>query len=269
LKLLTEGTYWLIHDACPNKKQFRSYFGRVFEWYIEKALSRLYRKQAGPLLPRFLTQVKFLNSNDEACDALLDFGETLTLAEIKGSLLSTREKYSGNTEALVEGVRTKYIRTPGDKKKGVQQLANNIVQLRGGRLLPIGGFSFDSYRRIQPLLIAYESALVAPAIVDYLDDELRRALGDSTDLLNKVQRLIVLSTKEVEVLEVLSHLCSIEQLFVHYQSERTALTTFWDYVHMHYGSRLESTGTLMQISSEAAFDFGAQRLLGRSIQESP
>jgi hypothetical protein len=261
LKTITDGIYWRIHDALDGNERgaFRSYFGEVFAWHVTTAFERMYRPSR-LLVPRFFPAPLFAEGGkEEVADGLLDFGDLILLIEIKGSLLPTRAKYSGDARLLDQELRTRFVESRKGEGKGVGQLAKNIARLASGQRMAIAGVDVRSARTIIPVLVVYDTGLTTSLAHLYLDAALRSRLGDLPIDFPRVGRLAILSTHDVECLEGLRRKRSLREVFVGYDDAQPRWRSFWDYLRSHHASELSTDDTLTRESFEALFAQAAAR----------
>ena len=121
LERLGPGFYWSVMDALDDERRrdFSSLWGLLFQEYALELLRVVYPPQSNILV----SQPHFETPNEEAFDAILDFGGGIIALEIKGPLIPIAAKYSGDPADFFAGIDSKF----GDVEGGaVRQLAVNL-----------------------------------------------------------------------------------------------------------------------------------------------
>lgn len=85
---LSLGLYHLVltHHDEQLRDRFQSFFGKVFESYVNRLLDRSY--PVSPLACRFFPNPADLSTGNELIDAVVDYGDALIVIESKGNLFS-------------------------------------------------------------------------------------------------------------------------------------------------------------------------------------
>lgn len=182
--LLTAGIYWLIFDSLhkAHRDSFREMWGRAFELYVTRELRAFYPNSAS------LLSVD-IGHKDGQVDAILDFGPTVIVFEIKSSLLTDTAKRSGDAGILTTDIERKFIENERGKPKAVLQLA------RAARALLAGDIpSAMRPSRIFPVLITDEPATECVGFNAYLDARFQKEVGTSPE----IRPLTVMSVDECE-----------------------------------------------------------------------
>jgi hypothetical protein len=152
--------------------RLRKFWGAVFETYMNELLQDSL-KQTGAL---FVPDPR--RADDPACqicDALVLHGETLVLLEYKSNMFRADNKYSGNFKLLVEEIEKKLVHNRAEsKKKGVEQLADAIIQLFGGQARNIiKDLNLSTVTRVYPLLVTLDgiggNLLMSRSLNQYFD----------------------------------------------------------------------------------------------------
>ncbi len=129
IEKLASGIYHTIlnswEEGDPERKRFQSYWGKVFEHFVNDRLrdqypSKILSKQfyANPYF------VKKKNRSIEVSDAVLDHGDSLVLMEHKGGYLSLDEKYGDNAAELLKGIAVKFGKAIKQLSRGIGMLLN-------------------------------------------------------------------------------------------------------------------------------------------------
>lgn len=186
-ELLTVGVYYAVFDSLPTnrRERFREMWGRMFELYVVGLLQQAYPVVTGLARP-LLVDVRFPGGQ---IDALLDFGNSVLVFEVKSSLLTERAKRTGKRAPFEHDVKKKFVRNERGKPKGVTQLANACQAIMKG-LIDVAAASPTIY----PVLVSDERACEVPCFNSYLDGILKAQLGEASG----VRPLSVMSINEFE-----------------------------------------------------------------------
>src|SRR5262249_55494556 len=127
-RLFTDGIYWKLCDSlrADERKSFQSFFGKVFEKYVQRLLAFRTRNQTRISV---YENPRYVGEKAEICDLLHEADNAWVLVEAKGTPLTTRAKYAGNAQALEDELMDKFVETKGRAPKGVGQLANSLRKL--------------------------------------------------------------------------------------------------------------------------------------------
>ena len=143
--------FWTIHSTLGHaeRKEFHSFWGRVFERYgndllesaVDGHLNALYRNPVFDSRP-----------NEEVCDAILVCGDSAAFIEFKGATFTAKAKYGNDPALLRSELDRKLVR--GDKRQAVEQLCCSI-QAVCRRTDPerIRGLDLNRIATIFPLII--------------------------------------------------------------------------------------------------------------------
>jgi hypothetical protein len=215
-RCLVDGIYFLLDKAYPDKK-FAQLFGYVFEEYVH-GLIREFSCESDFLVRTFYPCPKFRGTNDEAGDGLILRDDTALLLEYKARLLTTRQKYSGDPEATLQGIDDILYRDKKGSSKGVAQLAKNLARILRGERVAAGanGLGLSAYQHIFPAIIAYEEAVALEAVRQEADAKLRASLQKEGADPSRVGPLLVLCVDDVEVLESLARKHEVRQVIQGY-----------------------------------------------------
>jgi hypothetical protein len=191
LELLTSGVYWSIHDNLPDCKKgdFKELWGRMFELYIVALLRHFYPQASGMLSP----DVEYTGGQ---IDALLDFGSSVIVMEIKSSLLTEPAKRSADKAAFVADFRRKFVENEKGKPKAIKQLASAC---RAILTREVKTANVNAIPVIYPVFVSDEPIVEAAFSNAYFNEEFQKEGID--DL--RVKPLTVMSTDELE--QILPH----------------------------------------------------------------
>ena len=162
-RCLTNRIYFMLQKAYPERA-FEQLFGYVFEGYVNR-LVRHFAYAGESLCRQFYEAPRFRGTEDEAGDGIIVWQDSALVMEYKSRLLTTREKYSGITEVMQNGIDD--IVGKRDKKKGVYQLAKVVARLLRGEPVVAGSpkvLVLKDCQRIHPVLVTYEEAIGLEAI---------------------------------------------------------------------------------------------------------
>lgn len=183
--------YWSLFTEIPQretKDQLSSFWGTVFEEYINYILSSSY--SAGG---HFVPSPRFRNG-DRAFDACLLEGRDLIVFEHKSSVLRADAKYGGNVAKLEQQLRLKFVEGHEEGKKGLAQLNNHLRRFLEGE--PVGGIDRENVGRIYPVLVCLDRSLVRPFMGRYLDEKFRE--GSPKKFPQVITPLFTMSVNDIE-----------------------------------------------------------------------
>ncbi len=199
---LSDGIYWdLVAAYGKDGGKFRTCFGDVFELYVEDLL--LGFLSASDLLVRELyPSPKFQGTNDQLCDFYIDWSDLVAVTEVKASLLTPHQKYSGSHETLLRGVDSQI----GSREKGIGQLASSISKLIDGHKV------FSSGREITPvetagflpIIVTYEPLFAFHSVQRMMQRKFTSILSAAARASGRVLPLLILSIDDLELLQGLS-----------------------------------------------------------------
>lgn len=182
--LLTTGIYWLVFDSLDKEQRdsFREMWGRAFELYVTRELRAFYPTSAAILSVD-------IAHKDGQVDAILDFGPTVFVFEIKSSLLTDTAKRGGDAGILTTDTERKFIENERRKPKAVLQLARAANAVLAGDIP-----SAMRPKRIFPVLITDEPATECLGFNAYLNERFQQEVGG----LPEIRPLTVMSIDECE-----------------------------------------------------------------------
>lgn len=172
------GPYWAINDIDKNAgDRLRRFWGAVFEAYMNDLLTDSLRQTRAAFIadPRGAE-----DPSRQICDGLILQDGSLVLLEYKSSMFTAETKYSGNFRSLVDEIEKKLVRDKAESKKkgvkkGVEQLADAVVQLFGDEeKMAIKGLDLGGVTRVYPLLVTLDgiggSLLISRLLNHYFDN---------------------------------------------------------------------------------------------------
>lgn len=198
LERLGAGFYWSIMnslDSEERRREFSGVWGLLFQDYVLDLLRAMYPPASNVLVP----EPYFERPNEEAFDALLDFGESIVAAEIKGPFVPIAAKYSGEAASFFGGVEEKFGDTDGG---AVRQLATNLnAAFAYPPTRRICGFPDRQIREIFPVVIVQEPILSFGLVTKPLAEQLERLTAGKTWKSGaRLWQLVILQVGDVETL---------------------------------------------------------------------
>lgn len=146
--------FWRIHNDCLSTKSerdnFHSFWGHVFEGYMNWLLGESFLTQVNRLVPdpRFAC-----NTDQQVCDAVILCDRTAILVEYKGSTFTAAGKYGGDAGPLKKEMEEKLVGTEA-AAKGVRQLVRATERLcRFEDNRAISGLDLSGVTTLVPLII--------------------------------------------------------------------------------------------------------------------
>jgi len=147
------GLYHLLLTKLPTSRgrdKFLTFFGFVFESYVNRLLGRAFP----PFAKRYFPNVTNPETGDEIIDGVLDYGDSLVLIEAKSTLFSLPGLVSGDARV----VEQKFEDIVYDAAK---QLHNAVDAIKGGALESVG-INAGRIKRYFPLVITLQFMPVEP-----------------------------------------------------------------------------------------------------------
>jgi hypothetical protein len=229
LTFFTAGMWWRIHDALDedDQKHFRSFFGLIYETYVERVFdhaSKLPPKPTHRLIPR----PKF-NPSTEVCDLLIVADDCWVMVETKGSVLSTRAKYSEDASIFRRELEGKFYGKPSDKK-GVYQIAHSIKKLAAGETIMNSDLDFAKVKRIYMVVVCYDLAATGKFAADHLDGKMRREFDNALPTAPTVLPLTMLSSTDIESFTALAKRHLLPHLLASYRVNGENTASFKDHI---------------------------------------
>ncbi len=250
IEKLASGVYHTVLNSWPAKHRdrglFQGYWGRVFERFSNDRLRDEYPQS--PLANRLYTNPYFDERRPgaftEACDAVIDYGDTLILLEHKGGYLSLEEKYSGDVSKLLSGVEAKFGKAVKQLSRGIERLfhkdstkRSSFSQLNddGSRGLGLSVEDLKRIRRIYPVLVVPDFAMTIGFMNRRLRMQLDAAINElPLDSVLHVRPLTLLTIENLE--DVLAHLRELrltDVLDEYARYENSPLSTFDEIFRSH------------------------------------
>lgn len=243
IEKLASGVYHTILNSLPegnpDRGKFQSYWGYVFEQFINDRLREEYPSSL--LANRFYANPHFnKKKSDEVSDAILDYGDSIVLMEHKGGYLSLDEKYSGDVDKLLAGVANKF----GLHKKALEQLPRSIGKLfnedeserdtffeynkENNSTKTLDAKDIKRIRKVYPVLIVQDFSMT----IGFMNRRLKLQFAQKMqefrlDSNIKVRPLSLLTVEDLEnVLEHLEEVTLTDILDEYAREEHEPLSTF-------------------------------------------
>jgi hypothetical protein len=122
------GPYWVANE--DHSENLRSFWGAVFERYVNDLLSRACAATAS----RFFPDPRQHDRPDvQICDGIIATENAVVLMEYKASMFRADSKYRGDQHRLLREIEKKWVRNEKGSKKGVEQLAAAVRLLFDGK----------------------------------------------------------------------------------------------------------------------------------------
>ncbi len=214
---MTDRIYYLLEGAY-EKKTFSQLFGYIFEEYVN-GIIRQFAYEGSTLVREFYASPFFEGTNEQAGDGILHWDDAAVLMEYKARQLTTRERYAGIEEVLMDGIDDILGKKESRNKKGVAQLASNIKRLLAGEKVVSGsGHALDisGCPTIYPMIVSYDDAMSIEAVRQYAEANFRVSLEKRGVDPTRVSTLFVFSLKDFETLEAVAKKFPPKQLLSEY-----------------------------------------------------
>lgn len=232
-KLFTDGVYWLVYNllSADEQKKFQSFFGKVFAFYVERLLGHGYKGCTRP--SKLYASLEFGDKSGEVCDILVENNDAWIVMEAKGSLLTTRAKYSGDSDDLERDLRAKFVAFQSGKNKGIGQLANSIAKLLGGIDIKGSLLQVQKCRWIYPVLVSYDSAVSVPFIVKFFEEAFKVATANFPAK-PTVLPPIILTIADLEAYAALGRYHELQYVLASYRHHGLPAENVATFIHRYY-----------------------------------
>lgn len=247
------GPLFHVLNAAKGRKanEIFGMFGMAFEDYVAAILGRMYPSRPF-LVDRVLYGLKGINSlkPEFEIDATLFDSRAAALFEVKAAWLREDAISDDAPETFLQDIRKKYGCSPGERDKGVAQLARSIGSIaRGTWLGPNREFSNTTV--LYPVLLVHDTRFDMPALGSFLDAEFKDILGE-IPASKVVAPLTVMTIHDLENLE-----SSVEGF------------SFMDFLAAYTrdcGDRVQSVHNYMALSGYAKKIVPSRHLMESSIE---
>jgi hypothetical protein len=191
--LMTTGLFWKLKACLPKEQHvglFRAW-GELFEEYVHATLEPLLKKK----------YIKSPQGNDgEITDALVDYGESVVLIEVKAVIVPDALKYARDLSAILNLLEDRLLKE--------DQIVRALSRLFGPEADPAATNLFRKARisEVFPMIVSYDHSICAPFLEEYLQKRLRERI-DAAHLPRglRVAPLTIASADDVEILVPLLH----------------------------------------------------------------
>lgn len=176
------GVFWTLREFLTKEEAGSAleFLGVLLEKYAHWFWQKSYQG-AGTYTP----SVHFPDG-DEAFDAVLIERGTLVTIEYKSGMMAADAKHSFAARAITDAIDRRYVASARGARKGIGQLHEGIKRFLGGEPLTEARLAREHVHTIHPVIIAADSALTSPLVLQYLDRKLERPL-----LRSKGKRVVV------------------------------------------------------------------------------
>ena len=168
--------YWNILRSLPNEQQkvFPVFWGELFEDYVVW----LFEKTANQKINRIIPNPRYSDAPDQqVCDLIVQCDRTAILVEVKGNMITSEAKYSGDLDTLRNELERKWVGA-GEKRKGVTQLVPAIQAICSDNSpRRIEGIDMRSVSTLMPLVITRDEFGGYMGVNTYLNNRFKEALG--------------------------------------------------------------------------------------------
>jgi hypothetical protein len=182
---LSSGVYWAIMNALDPETgdEFSRIWGRTFELRLFETLESFTRVGAVHRSPRYL------DTWDEAFDAIVDLGDRLIVIQAKASFVKADTKYSGVSARFFDGIDERFGLQPG---KALGQIKSNLLGCFGleGRR-PVQHLQGRRFREILPVIVYLEPILEFGPVTRHYAKQLEEDLRDTLFQLDTIVRSVV------------------------------------------------------------------------------
>jgi hypothetical protein len=203
-----EGIFWLLDEAIGNDA-WRSFFGVIFAWYVEQII-RSFAVDSEHLAKTFYHPTKFQRTEDECCDGLLLWENTVALCEYKAARLTTRSKAAVQMQETLSGIE----RAVGSKDAGIGQLVKSIVRICSGEPVVCGNerVEIGPTRRIIPIIIWNEEVACNNAVRGHLQKLFAAMLASRMSDLSRIGPLLLFAPRDLESFDACAQTYEAESL---------------------------------------------------------
>jgi hypothetical protein len=182
---LSSGVYWTVMNALDPeaREEFSRIWGRMFELQLFETLESFSLAGTVDRSPRYS------DTQDEAFDAVVDFGDRLIVIQAKASFVRADAKYSGVPDLFFEGLDERFGLLPG---RALGQTRSNLrycFGLEGRRV--VEEFRGRHFREILPVIVYQEPVLNFGPVTRHYARQLEEDLRGFLFQLDAVVRPVV------------------------------------------------------------------------------
>jgi hypothetical protein len=248
---------------------FRQLFGHVFAHYIDRLIGE-FTYSGGILAKTYYKSPKFQGTNDEVCDGLIQWAETTMFMEYKAGLLTTRQKYAGNQDETIRGIEDLLARDKPGGKKGAGQLADSLRRVLSGEIMVSESTRIDlsQCRQILAAIVVYDEGLGLHAIRNLVEERFRESLRDKGVSDGRIGPLLILTIRDIEVLEDVRQVASVERLLLDYaefvrRNPRERTGSLNSFVYNRFPKKEANGNSLTEKTFQRVLDEAADELQKR------
>jgi hypothetical protein len=168
--------YWSILKFLPKEQKaiFPVFWGGIFEDYVIWLLQKTVNEEINHIIsdPRYSD-----NADQQVCDVIVQCDETAIFVEVKGNMITSKAKYSGDIDSLRDELEQKWV-GGSEKKKGVTQLVPAIKATCCDEApRRINGIDMRNISTIIPLVVTRDEFGGYMGVNTYLNNRFRATLG--------------------------------------------------------------------------------------------
>jgi len=214
------GLYWWFHNYFEKnntQKDFRDYFGEVFEMYVGKILKQSYGEA------NVHPEIIYSKESKKFVDWWVEYNSTIYLFEVKSYQFALPTKQTGNLDLILKEVKSKIVESIEQVYKRMSEIEkyDELAVFRG--------------KKIVPLIIFMEIPLVSGQLYkEMIAEELER-LEEAGLVGIKSEKIHLLNIEELELYTDAMDKISIEDVFVKYENNFT--DSFTSIVHKEIGRK--------------------------------
>jgi hypothetical protein len=168
--------YWSILRFLPKEQReiFPVFWGGIFEDYVIWLLQKSVNEEINRIIPnpRYSD-----NADQQVCDVIVQCDGTAIFVEVKGNMITSKAKYSGDIDSLRDELEQKWV-GGSEKKKGVTQLVPAIKATCSDEApRRINGIDMRTISTIIPLVVTRDEFGGYMGVNTYLNNRFRETLG--------------------------------------------------------------------------------------------
>lgn len=258
MERVTRGLSWLVHDHERDTygDQARNLWTKVYGEMVERFAEGQLRSMAPVLLggsPAFFTeeQLQAAFPGQRSCDAVIDFGGDVVLAEIVSGTVTVKTR-EGDAQAFRNDAKRLVL----DKARQVYTTARNLLRNPQPTKSPLAGPA----GRIFPVVVCGGQFPINPLTMRYINEELK-AKGLVPE--GPIEPLALMDLEELEGCAALRERrgLTLPQQLRAWRASAYAAAAFRNYLAYEYGGReLGRPGTVGNALAESTL--AIQRRLG-------
>jgi hypothetical protein len=200
------GLYWWFHcyfEEIGLQKEFRTYFGSVFEQYVGIILKQIYTKQ------NVHPEITYAKDNKKFIDWYVENDSKIYFFEAKAYQFPLNTKISGDTESIYKEINSKII-------KSIKQVYSRILEIDKYDELKL----FKG-KEIHTVIIFLDMPLISTHLYrELINKELEDAENNGYSGITKAN-IHLLNIEELEVYQSAVKIIPIEEVFERYKDTHT------------------------------------------------